>query len=566
MASTVATSQLEAVAAGEDFSFADEASLELVASLKSTLMQDAEEKVTQHLQTVWKKGAEAALSFQREQERSLADLEATLAQFRMNHESLEATNEGLKQAVASLTGQLSLFGGGSFPSADSFQGSLLNGGCIVDTASVEAAPGLLSDALWPHMSSFDYPGLCGSFDSSANSQMHGTGADAWWGGNDVQDCLSAVTAAAAAAVAMGVEPAVAAAAAAAVGMDSVELPSFPFPYDAMGPVLPSAPEARPSLAPGGAQVFSLASALGLGSASDLDQSQAAPPQISASASSSSSPPLGPQPEDACEAFVFSLMLRVADGLDVGLVTSSVPPLHGNAVPCLRIDSVEEGGAVEAWNRQCGSSGAAERVLLPGDRIVSVNHEGDDSEAMLRELKSSTFLRLQLVRVPGTATTASSGSGSAHVVGSSSNSTISLPPGLQSPRPSAPRSCPSSPSKLRAEAIEFVPMTPGKTAVASDSEVCEGVQLPPFPVMEKVEKVKETRAGTGGSDATTSTTSGSGEATTSTTSGGGSGSGSGAANGGAASADSGSATGRSGGCRRGRRGARAGRSSRQATAA
>merc|ERR1719336_1989041 len=93
-----------------------------------------------------------------------------------------------------------------------------------------------------------------------------------------------------------------------------------------------------------------------------------------------------------DGFIFSLTLRVADGLELGITTS-----QSGRDPVLRIEAILPGGAAEAWNRQCGSSGAAERMLLLGDKVARVNDVGDSPEAMLRECISQRLLRFLVVR-------------------------------------------------------------------------------------------------------------------------------------------------------------------------
>ena len=93
--------------------------------------------------------------------------------------------------------------------------------------------------------------------------------------------------------------------------------------------------------------------------------------------------------DAIDAFVFKLTLRVADDMDLGLC-------FGKKGEALRIDSVES-GAAESWNRQCSTSGSPERVLIPGDLVVSVNDQSDP-ETMLQECTTRKLLKLRVLRV------------------------------------------------------------------------------------------------------------------------------------------------------------------------
>jgi len=109
-----------------------------------------------------------------------------------------------------------------------------------------------------------------------------------------------------------------------------------------------------------------------------------------------------QQDEDLDAFIFGFTIRVAGGTELGLATS-VPtdPVSGKDALYLRIDTVLPGGAVDAWNRQCGSSGAPEKVLLAGDKVIRVNTTGD-AEAMRREFATSRLLRMVIVRTPSSA--------------------------------------------------------------------------------------------------------------------------------------------------------------------
>lgn len=97
-----------------------------------------------------------------------------------------------------------------------------------------------------------------------------------------------------------------------------------------------------------------------------------------------------------DGFVFCIQIRKAEGIGFGLATSS-----GDGV--LLIEGILPGGAVEAWNRQCSTSGSPEKVLLPGDAIVSVNNiggQGFSAEDMKLEFETKTTLRILVVRSEG----------------------------------------------------------------------------------------------------------------------------------------------------------------------
>lgn len=154
--------------------------------------------------------------------------------------------------------------------------------------------------------------------------------------------------------------------------------------------------------------LSLTSALGFSCESESSHPVSAPTpsgmpmQITPSVDRPTVPSGALDEESDLDAFIFAFTIRVAEGAALGLITS-VPWDPSNEGPAshLRIDSIPPGGAVEAWNRQCGSSGAPEKVLLLGDKITSVNHKAG-TDAMLREIQSSRLLRLLIVRTPGSA--------------------------------------------------------------------------------------------------------------------------------------------------------------------
>lgn len=129
------------------------------------------------------------------------------------------------------------------------------------------------------------------------------------------------------------------------------------------------------------QMLSLASALGIESPRNNLQ-----PKPTASGLSTQS--VHPE-QDEADAFIFSLTLRVADAGDLGLALSTSGTV-------LRIDFVIPGSAAEAWNRQCSCSGSQERVLQPGDQIVSVNDVAGDAQAMINECRNR-LVKLFIVR-------------------------------------------------------------------------------------------------------------------------------------------------------------------------
>jgi len=159
------------------------------------------------------------------------------------------------------------------------------------------------------------------------------------------------------------------------GEDLANVPTFP-------------PAQPPRQVPPIASKVSLADVLGISGPAPPDT-----PSTARSATASEASAGGSSGWEEVDAFVFSLTLRLADDVELGLSTSQAG--HDRH---LRIEGVLPGGAAEAWNRQCGSSGSVEKVLLPGDKIVGVNAVAGDPQAMLLECGSKQLLRLQVVRV------------------------------------------------------------------------------------------------------------------------------------------------------------------------
>jgi hypothetical protein len=201
----------------------------------------------------------------------------------------------------------------------------------------------------------------------------------------------------------------------------------------------------------------------------------------------------PAVEQDCDGFIFNLTLRVADGAEIGLTTS-----HGAVSgPVLQIQQVLPGGAAEAWNRQCSTSGAAERVLLPGDQIVGVNDVSGDAQAMVQEMESRRLIRLQIVRTRCPSKSSPSAALPVPTVTHVSPAVGAAPPGLP-PSPAValpalafshppPPPCepptfspsPSGGSKLRVDADVFVPMSAcggGVCATGGEERFLQGCDL------------------------------------------------------------------------------------------
>eukprot|EP00931_Biecheleriopsis_adriatica_P115129 TRINITY_DN90968_c0_g1_i1.p1 TRINITY_DN90968_c0_g1~~TRINITY_DN90968_c0_g1_i1.p1 ORF type:complete len:380 (-),score=81.75 TRINITY_DN90968_c0_g1_i1:202-1341(-) len=156
------------------------------------------------------------------------------------------------------------------------------------------------------------------------------------------------------------------------------------------PDVPPFPFAQlPTAAPGGAAPLSLAEALGPAPSTTASPVTATPLSLASSL---------PVPETAVLSpgvyggGVFSMTLRKADQAELGL---NVSPIESQRV--LYVEGVRPDGAVDAWNRQCASSAQAEKAVIPGDRIVSVNNVSYDPDRMLEECKDKVLLKLTIVR-------------------------------------------------------------------------------------------------------------------------------------------------------------------------
>jgi len=162
--------------------------------------------------------------------------------------------------------------------------------------------------------------------------------------------------------------------------------------------------------------------------------------------------------------IFSFTLRKADGADLGLNVS-----HQQSDQVLYVEGVRPEGAIEAWNRQCAGSAAAEKAVMVGDRIISVNSVVYDPVKMLEECRDKQLLKLVIMRgerplpaMPGIAAKAPP-----------PNTVIATPGAVVEASPS------SKSTALRADASVFVPMgaessstTAGQQQEENDGEDAE----------------------------------------------------------------------------------------------
>lgn len=115
-----------------------------------------------------------------------------------------------------------------------------------------------------------------------------------------------------------------------------------------------------------------------------------PPGQARPASAAQTPSTAATPTGVCNG-MFTFTIRKADDSELGLFCS-----RDEQDKVLRVDGVKEGSAVQAWNRLC-EGGTAEKMVLPGDRIVGVNGVSYDPDDMLKECQSKQLLKLTVIR-------------------------------------------------------------------------------------------------------------------------------------------------------------------------
>jgi len=158
------------------------------------------------------------------------------------------------------------------------------------------------------------------------------------------------------------------------------IPAFPYPgAGGLQPALLSLAEALGQKTPPGRQPFSLANTV---TATNM---QAMPAPFTANGQAVLGLVGG-------GSGIFTFTLRKADATDLGLNVS-----HHDDDRCLRVENVRPEGAVDAWNKQCQGGPCAFKVVLPGDRIISVNTTHYDPKKMLDECKEKQLLKLTVVR-------------------------------------------------------------------------------------------------------------------------------------------------------------------------
>mmetsp|Transcript_99391 Transcript_99391/g.186700 ORF Transcript_99391/g.186700 Transcript_99391/m.186700 type:complete len:479 (+) Transcript_99391:69-1505(+) len=413
---------------------------QLVSEIKEAIESDLQANMLEKLESVWAQGERDVQQFQHDNRIYMDELQKSVTEFRERQEALERDSANLQQSLAAVLAQLGQYTAGSLAALgannifngvslelDNKLGEFLPQGSAGDTST--AAPSTSSTgSVSPPMTFEHSPLMLGS---GLETPAHG-GLNCYF--EHASPYLDAPD--------MG------------SNLKLPDVPAFPFPTTPQAPAAPSAPSTAAPL--------SLASALGIeGDAAAGHSSEAvcdagfltpmsaplstptgfeglpSPPQIVPATAPPSAPP-------SAGGFIFSIMLRKAEGSHFGLELS--PGNDG----CLCIVGVAPGGAAEAWNRQCSSSGAAEKVLMPGDKLVSVNGVGGDTQDMRRECETQHLLRLLVVRCDHPPQT---------------GPLVGPPPGPP-PEPPAPKTPPCTPSQLRADASAFEPPSSQLRADAS----------------------------------------------------------------------------------------------------
>eukprot|EP00446_Apocalathium_sp_SHHI-4_P013511 CAMPEP_0177198300 /NCGR_PEP_ID=MMETSP0367-20130122/25061_1 /TAXON_ID=447022 ORGANISM="Scrippsiella hangoei-like, Strain SHHI-4" /NCGR_SAMPLE_ID=MMETSP0367 /ASSEMBLY_ACC=CAM_ASM_000362 /LENGTH=351 /DNA_ID=CAMNT_0018646561 /DNA_START=4 /DNA_END=1059 /DNA_ORIENTATION=+ len=100
-----------------------------------------------------------------------------------------------------------------------------------------------------------------------------------------------------------------------------------------------------------------------------------------------------QPSDSFfGGYTFTFTLRLADGSGLGVDVLSSSTSNG-----LIVEQVLQGGAIEAWNRQCwDGTSMVMKAVFKDDAIVSVNGK-TDCQSMLQECRNKVLLKIKIVR-------------------------------------------------------------------------------------------------------------------------------------------------------------------------
>lgn len=368
----------------------------LVDEVRRTVLEDVDLKLSDKMKDLWSRGNKMLKQIEHENQQHSAKLLEELTQRQQKQEALRAEQEHLRTLLTSMVTQFSMLGA-IYSAPSTSAGPAGAAGTISPTASAPSAP------------STPCLGFVAT-GSAAGDASTASGAASTSLASVLQDSPQQETGA----------PAYG-------GAAFPPLPAMPeFPFPPLSADLLAAP-------PGIATPLSLMEALG-----------SETPLSSAAVSFNMSPlPL--------QENIFSFTLRKADGTDLGINVS-----HHEHDKVLRVEGVRPEGAVEAWNRQCMGSAMAEKTVLAGDKILSVNGIVGEPAKMLEECRDRQLLKFTVLRGTG-------------------GGLFAAPPTpLATPTTTTLRADACEFVPLRADAQEFVPAELASEQQASGSEVA-GVQ-------------------------------------------------------------------------------------------
>lgn len=363
----------------------------VIEAIREIVLQDVDAKLAEKAEELWQRGKQMLNNtFQKHKEKT-NKLTEEVAKCIERQRVLEAENEKLKQVIQALASRFTMLG--------------------AVFAGKEGAAGAGDNAA---------AGESSTASTASPPQTKETGSESFTPGPFTPHS-SEVQAAVAEALAGG----------AAAGLKLPEVPAFPFPAGAPQPSTPVAP-------------LLLAEALGSGQTpqrTPLSLVNSLTPAATASAAEAPSP--FATRTAAPGSGLFSFTLRKADGADLGLNVS-----HHQNDRVLFVEGVRPDGAVEAWNRQCQGSASAEKAVMTGDRIISVNSVVYDPVKMLEECRDRQLLKLVILR---------------------GDRPLPAMPGAPAPGKASPA---NKSTTLRADASVFVPMS------VESSPTAAGQQQPP----------------------------------------------------------------------------------------
>mmetsp|Transcript_21749 Transcript_21749/g.49498 ORF Transcript_21749/g.49498 Transcript_21749/m.49498 type:complete len:396 (+) Transcript_21749:108-1295(+) len=325
-------------------------SAEDLQGLRQAVIKDVEAKVKERSAELLHKGKQLIDDMQQKHTASINSLQQEVQQCNARQLELERENDRLKQAIRSLSMQVTQV---------SMQHTMLTGCVGRDTpsaATISGPSGLLSPSPPGAKSTLGRVQTASSLEESPFLSPNQQPGEFSTGASALGSPLLGMPAEGSGFADLSKLP---------------EVPAFPF-------ATPKGPPPQSPLAQ-----LSLAEA--------LPPPQTPPQRTPLSLANSLSPPS--QNGDMSR---LQITLRKADGAELGLYLLCSDTEQG-----LRVEGVRPEGAVQAWNRQCQDKS---KEIVNGDRIVSVNGITQDPDRMLEECKEKQLLRLVIERANPLAST------------------------------------------------------------------------------------------------------------------------------------------------------------------